>query len=143
MPAETDIRVGDDERERSAATLGEHFSAGRLDLAEFESRLDRVYNAKTRGDLAGVLVDLPPAHLPPAATVRSGQRPVPDARASWGPWALTGVICLVIWIAASLATGRPLNFWPFWVIVPWGAVLLVRARFGWTGGGCGAALRSR
>ncbi len=143
MPAGTDIRIGDDERERSAAMLGEHFSAGRLDLAEFETRLDRVYTAKTRGDLDGVLVDLPPAHLSPAAPARSGWRPVPDAMAAWAPWALTGMICLAIWIATSLAAGRPLNFWPFWVIVPWGAVLLVRTQLGLTGGGCGAALRGR
>lgn len=40
-------RIGDAERERTAALLGEHVGAGRLELAEFEERVRSAYAART------------------------------------------------------------------------------------------------
>lgn len=113
------IRIGDAERERSAAALGRHTALGRLTITEFQDRLDVVYAARTSAELDGVLVDLPPPGPVPRPAVRP---PTP----AWAPWALTGTVCLVVWLATSLAQGHPLGFWPFWVIGPWGAVLLAR-----------------
>lgn len=117
------IRIGDAEREQVAGALGRHLTAGRLTMSEFESRLDIVYAAKTRGELGVVLADLPSAKPPPRPPPAVE---VPPAVRAWGPWALTGAICLLIWVATSLAQGRPLGFWPAWVIGPWGVVLLAR-----------------
>ncbi len=55
------LRVGDAERAAIADRLAHHFSEGRLDEAEFNSRLDRAMGATTMADLTGLLADLPDA----------------------------------------------------------------------------------
>ncbi|GEL26210.1 hypothetical protein PSU4_51640 [Pseudonocardia sulfidoxydans NBRC 16205] len=119
------LRVGDAERERTEALLRTHVGAGRLDLPEFESRLDAVYAARTQADLDAVTRDLPAS--PPAAAAQRPQRPQKDLQraAMWAPWAVVGAICLVVWLATCLGTGSVQPFWPVWVIGPWGAVLLL------------------
>jgi hypothetical protein len=123
MASDSTLRVGDAEREEVAAVLGQHMSAGRLAISELESRLDAVYTARTRGELDAVLADLPttPVPHPRPQPPRPG---IPPAT-RWTPWAVTGVICLLIWLATSLFQGHLLYFWPLWVIGPWGAVLMV------------------
>jgi hypothetical protein len=56
------IRIGDTERESALTALGEHMSAGRLDIDEYGDRTARVSTAKTRGDLTGLFGDLPQPH---------------------------------------------------------------------------------
>jgi hypothetical protein len=78
------LRISDEERERAAVELGEHYASGRLDRAEHAERLDRVWAARTRGELPPIFRDLPGTGygrgpvLPPFGTfpVRSGA-PVP------------------------------------------------------------------
>ncbi len=53
------IRVSDEERNRVAEALSQHYSEGRLDANELKERLDKAIGAKTRGDLAGLMTDLP------------------------------------------------------------------------------------
>jgi len=53
------LRVSDAERERVATCLRESCGEGRLDLGEFEQRLDRVYAAKTGWELRPLVADLP------------------------------------------------------------------------------------
>jgi Domain of unknown function (DUF1707) len=53
------MRVGDAERDAAAADLGEHYTAGRLTLEELHERLEAVFAAKTFGQLARILSDLP------------------------------------------------------------------------------------
>lgn len=55
----SDIRVSDAEREEALAKLGEHMSAGRLDIDEYGERSARVATTKTRGELLGLFGDLP------------------------------------------------------------------------------------
>ena len=83
MPSDDDIRVGNPERERAIALLNDAFSAGYLDVAEFEERSGRVYGARTRGDLSEVLADLPNGHslfgavaapVPAAASVAASEQ---------------------------------------------------------------------
>lgn len=63
-----DFRVSDSERAEVADILSKHYADGRLDQAEFDERLQRAMSAKTRGDLAGLLGDLPPLVSPVPAT---------------------------------------------------------------------------
>lgn len=65
MTAESGVRIGDAEREAVAAGLREHYARGRLTLEEFQHRLDAVFAAKTRADLAEITADLP--HTDPYA----------------------------------------------------------------------------
>jgi hypothetical protein len=44
----------------------------------------------------------------------------------WAPWLTTALIVIAIWLATSIASGGGIYFWPIWVILPWGAVLLAR-----------------
>lgn len=55
------LRASDADREHSAARIREAHAEGRLDPDELDERLDRVYRAKTLGELAEVTRDLPPA----------------------------------------------------------------------------------
>jgi hypothetical protein len=72
-PQSSEIRVGDAEREEALRALGDHMSAGRLDINEYGDRTAQVAASKTRGELAALFNDLPeprpkfapPAKLPP------------------------------------------------------------------------------
>jgi hypothetical protein len=63
---EDQLRIGDAERERAAAELGEHFVQGRLTAEEHTERLDRVWSARTRAELGPLFRDLPGHHGPVA-----------------------------------------------------------------------------
>lgn len=53
------IRAGDADRERIAERLRKSHAEGRLDLTEFQQRLERCYEAKTLGELSELVQDLP------------------------------------------------------------------------------------
>ncbi|NLU68938.1 DUF1707 domain-containing protein [Streptomyces sp. HNM0574] len=69
-----DMRASDAERERVADLLRDALAEGRLDMDEFQERLDTAYHARTRGELVPLVRDLPaPAERPsPAAEVPPG-----------------------------------------------------------------------
>lgn len=57
--SDQNLRMSDAEREQAAAELAEHFAQGRLTPEEHSERLDQVWAARTRGELAPVFRDLP------------------------------------------------------------------------------------
>jgi len=61
MASGYEMRVGDAEREATAAELREHYASGRLTLDELDERVDKAFAAKTRGDLDALMRDLPSA----------------------------------------------------------------------------------
>jgi hypothetical protein len=66
-----EIRASDSEREAAATQLRDHAAAGRLGVEELEQRLQAALGARTRGDLATVLSDLPePATRAPRRAFR-------------------------------------------------------------------------
>lgn len=154
MASDPRIRASDQDRDRTAAMLREHHAVGRLDPAEFNERLDKVFAAKTIGDLDELTADLPAvdiypsptASLPrnrnasadsPAATVldalASGRgRFSPAWQAVWGSWLSCTLVCTVIWMLSGF--GYP---WPLWVAGPWGAVIAGRWIMGSGPGGHG------
>ncbi|MFI9200097.1 DUF1707 domain-containing protein [Streptomyces sp. NPDC053048] len=54
-----EMRASDAERERVAEVLREAVAEGRLDMEEFEERLDAAYRARTRAELEPLVRDLP------------------------------------------------------------------------------------
>jgi len=54
-----EIRVGDADREATAAALSEHFAQGRLTLDELNARLEVALAATTHGALSEATADLP------------------------------------------------------------------------------------
>ena len=53
------MRVGDADRQRVVAELQRHYVEGRLTSEELGERVDRALAARTEGDLAPLLEDLP------------------------------------------------------------------------------------
>lgn len=55
----------------------------------------------------------------PACT--GGRHPEP----AWGSWSSTALIVLTVWATTSAAAQEFRYFWPSWVVVPWGGMLLM------------------
>jgi hypothetical protein len=124
-PAGAEIRIGTAEREKAAAVLGEHFSAGRLDTDEFDQRVREAYLARTAGDLAPLFTDLPAPT--PSAIPRERRAPqIPPLRAL-ALFAL--LIACIVWIAAVRVP--PFFIFPLmWLF--WGRRFGQRRYHGWT-----------
>jgi len=54
-----DYRIGDAERQKAMDDLGKHFTAGRLDITEYDNRLTSVAEATMWSDLIPIFSDLP------------------------------------------------------------------------------------
>jgi hypothetical protein len=79
MPA--GLRIGDAERERAAQALGEHLRAGRLEMAEYDERLEHAYAARTANEVVPLFADLPGGSpLGPYGLVSPPPRPHPAQR---------------------------------------------------------------
>ncbi|WP_225831778.1 DUF1707 domain-containing protein [Streptomyces sp. NK08204] len=59
VPGLPDLRASDADRERVAEILRDALAEGRLDMEEFEERLEAAYTARTYADLAPLTRDLP------------------------------------------------------------------------------------
>jgi hypothetical protein len=133
------IRASDTDREHLACLLSEHLITGRLNLDEFQERSEAAYAAVTLSDLAPLVSDLPALSEAPQPAPHSSSDPQTISASQrgfggrWASWLLTGVICSVIWIATCLIAGNMQDFWPIWVIGPWGLVLLIHALRGRVG----------
>lgn len=117
MSDASNLRASDEDRERYAENLREHFAAGRIGEDELADRLDAVYAARTLAELEAVVHDLPA--LPVTAAARRAE--LAERRAELrrhlvqqAGGALTPfVICTVVW-AASGAAGP---FWPAFLLI--------------------------
>lgn len=78
-----DLRASDADRERVAEILRDALAEGRLDMAEFEERLDATYQARTYGELAPITRDLPAAGVT-APSVSLAKEPAAGPDGS--PW---------------------------------------------------------
>lgn len=126
-----EMRAGDGDRQAVADKLKQALDEGRLDLAEYDERLQRAYAAKTFGDLKGLLDDLPSAALAartaaaepvphtaaPAPQVRS-ERAGQLVRAWLGGFGGIFVLSTVIWLVSSIGSGHVQYFWPVWLLIP-------------------------
>lgn len=108
------LRAGDADRERVAERLRKSHAEGRLDLAEFQERLEACYQAKTFGQLSELVQDLP--------------RPDPEderSRLGWlraWHWPLARLApLLLVLLVLGAASGHHHVFWIFWL----GAVFLI------------------
>ena len=69
------LRISDSDRERAMADLAMHYADGRLDHEEYDERLDAIWTARTRADLAVLFSDLPrPAVTYPVAKAAPRRR---------------------------------------------------------------------
>ncbi|ARX83767.1 DUF1707 SHOCT-like domain-containing protein [Streptomyces alboflavus] len=63
-PRPAELRASDADREKVADVLREALAEGRLDMEEFDERLDAALKARTYGELAPLTRDLPSAGTP-------------------------------------------------------------------------------
>lgn len=130
------MRAADVDRQVVADRLRVALDEGRLDLTEYDERLQGVYAARTYGQLDALLADLPapaaPARsqlAPAARTEVSAAAGQPGATRLWLARTWQGylgvvAVCVAVWLVTSIAGGWA-PFWPAWVAGPWGAVLLM------------------
>ncbi|GAB2626017.1 hypothetical protein Aab01nite_83810 [Paractinoplanes abujensis] len=122
------MRAGDGDRKQVAEQLKSALDEGRLDLTEYDERLQRTYAAKTYGDLDGLLDDLPgttPVQhsqiqplAPPAAPVAAGA-PAPDNARPWlGGYAGVVAVCVLVWLFTMVASQHWIYPWPVWMLIP-------------------------
>jgi hypothetical protein len=80
--AAPDLRASDADRERVAEVLRDAVAEGRLDMEEFEERLEATYKARTYAELAPLTRDLPVAGVVAPGPVSFSKEPVES-----GNWA--------------------------------------------------------
>ena len=120
---EPTLRASDAEREHHAELLREHAAQGRLTVDELDERLDRVYAARTLGDLAPVVADLP--DLPaPSAPERPARRR--SLRPEVVAYLAVNLMLIVIWAATGAG-----YFWPIWPLLGWGIGLMAPCGRAW------------
>jgi hypothetical protein len=133
-----EMRAADADRQAVAERLKTALDEGRLDLHEYDERLQRAYAAKTYGDLDGLLTDLPnaaPVALPAPAALATTERPTAEWLAEvWKSWFSVVGITSAIWLVTSVGSGHVGYYWPFWVAAPWGIVLIWQTIAGLIGG---------
>ncbi|WP_234343163.1 DUF1707 and DUF4190 domain-containing protein [Streptomyces fulvoviolaceus] len=96
------------DRERAVDVLRAGFGEGRLEKAEFDRRVGRAYAARTVGELALLVADLPQGPVPQSATVMGVPRtflPVPPARTNGK--AVGAAVCGLLCLPAFGLTGIP------------------------------------
>jgi hypothetical protein len=123
-----EMRAGDGDRKAVADQLKAALDEGRLDLSEYDERLQKTYGAKTFGDLSGLLDDLPgtvpvehsrvQAYQTPAAPVQEPQSRAHRVATWVGPYAGLIVVCAVIWAITSISAHHLTYFWPVWMLIP-------------------------
>jgi hypothetical protein len=128
MANDGNLRASDEQRDRAAAEIREHYAAGRLTDEEMTERLQGAYDARTVGDINALLADLP--KLPATRAEQKAEiaqrrhelqrRLLQEAGGGSGAF----IICTVIW----LASGASGFFWPIFVAL---ATLIPLLKNGW------------
>jgi hypothetical protein len=67
-----ELRASDEDREHVVQSLERHTAAGRLSLEEHADRVERTLAARTCGELAAILSDLPPERAEPTPATAAG-----------------------------------------------------------------------
>ena len=128
MADNADLRASDEQRDRAAQEIREHFAAGRLTDDELGDRVQAAYAARTVGELKRLLADLPKLPASPAqqkAELVQRRRYAQRRMIQEAGGGLSGfAICTAIW----LGSGASGFFWPIFVAL---AVLVPLLRNAW------------
>ncbi|MFJ7210177.1 DUF1707 domain-containing protein [Amycolatopsis sp. NPDC098790] len=133
------LRISDQNRESALSALGEHMSAGRIDIDEYGERSARITAAKTRGELVDIFADLPAPHpryedAPQAiAAPEPAAAPVPASPKTPDNWSppqrfLAAIVPLAFIAAIALIATGTLG-WPI-IFVPIGLTVFGKSMWG-------------
>lgn len=124
-----EMRAGDVERDEVAARLAAALEEGRLDLTEYDQRLEQAMQAKTIGELDRIVADLP---IPQAQ--RRKEQELAEARRKqaarrallerWRTWFAFALMFNLIWLFTVLASGELVGYWPAIPLGIWAAINL-------------------
>ncbi|MBV8715840.1 MAG: DUF1707 domain-containing protein [Chloroflexi bacterium] len=118
-----DLRVGDADREAVVSELQRHYIEGRLNSDELGERVTQALQARTFGDLAALLTDLPPLHDAVPALPQRGSAQHGDWQSStWFPPSigmLLLIVGLITFVAIIAMPGMRFGFFP-WPLLIWG-----------------------
>jgi hypothetical protein len=106
---ELNLRAADADRERIADRLRKSHAEGRLDMDEFQERLERCYQSKTLGELAALVKDLPRESEQPSRSV-----------GPWRPSRWLGLPLMPILIALVVVSAAAGHHHAFWLWIPLG-----------------------
>ena len=124
----TSLRIGDAERDRAIAELGDHFAAGRLSTEEFEQRVDEAIKARFNDDLEPLFVDLPRTSEP---TMEARSNQPSDAHLAWSPVLWFAPLLVVCAVVAAVLLSAPWLVWMFlWMFLITGFFRRRRHHFG-------------
>ena len=113
-----DIRIGDTERQQALQVLGEHMSAGRIDIDEYGERSAKITTAKTRGELMALFYDLPDPRPQFAAPMAMYPEPPRTPARRW-EGSIVPVVGIAVVLAFFFVVKNPLIF----VLIPVVALL--------------------
>jgi hypothetical protein len=109
------VRIGDAERDRAIASLGDHFAAGRLTAEEFDQRMDQALKARFNEDLEPLFADLPRT-VEPDAQSNSNRRP--DLHLAWSAMLWMAPLIVIFAVVAAVVLSAPWLVWVFlWVFL--------------------------
>jgi hypothetical protein len=118
-----DARVGDDDRQRTAALLSDAAGAGVLTLDELDQRLAGVWSSGTGRELAALEADLPTGLRSARDRRDTALRARDVARAGLAghltSYAVVMVLLLAVWLVVGTAGGGWYP-WPVWPALGWG-----------------------
>lgn len=115
------VRASDSERDRTVVTLRRAYAAGRLSLAELESRIERAYDSTWRHELRALTRDLPFELPVDRRKVASGVDRFQRAMFRVHAWCY--VTCNTVFVSVWSWGGGTEFFWPALTIIPGGALL--------------------
>ena len=105
------VRIGDAERDRAIATLGDHFAAGRLTAEEFDERMDQALKARFNEDLEPLFADLPHT-VEPKVEQKSNHRP--DMHLAWSAMLWLAPLFVMCAVVAAVLLSAP---WLIWMLL--------------------------
>lgn len=117
LMARSQILASDTERERAVESLRHFFADGRISSNEFEDRVERAYDARTRGELDALFTDLPSHRMRRRSrALRRANRAAMRAHAR--SYAAVNGGLVAIWGVTGAGA-----FWPGWSMGFWGMFL--------------------
>lgn len=116
-------RIGDAERDAAVESLQEHMSLGRLTSDEFDERMSKALQARTRGDVAALFADLPGGA--PDSVVGRDLAPAAEAPGAVEPTKNNLAENLTTWVGIGLVGFFVFGGWRFgWIAFPLAGIVI-------------------